>query len=69
VSGEVEVIRILTSRNASISETIIAIADSMKKKRIIFFLSDPNIFFMDTSFALLEESAVLIFTKLNDAIS
>jgi predicted glycosyltransferase len=60
---------ILTSIKASKRETEIAIAVSIKKNRLIFFLSDPNIFFTETSFALWNDKAVLMFTKLKQAIN
>ena len=47
----------------------IAMADSMKKNRTILFLSDPNIFFTETSLALRKDRAVLMFIKLKQAIN
>ena len=69
IKPEVKGSKILTIRKASKSATNIAIADSKTKNKIIFFLSDPNIFLTETSFALLKDRAVLIFTKLKQAIS
>ena len=48
---------------------IIAIADSMMKNRMMLSLSDPKIFFIETSLALFKDNAVLIFTKLKAAMS
>ena len=59
----------LASRNARISEINIAMTDSITKKRIIYNLSEPNVFLMQTSLVLRNDRAVLIFTKLKQAVN